>query len=847
MSDRYEIREQIGKGGLGAVYKAFDNQLHREVAMKRVLTTEQGSEDEVEAAANNLIAEAQTLSSLNHPNIVTVFDIGRDDEGGFVVMELLKGETLDETVERGVLTQDDFIEVVHQTMEALIAAQASDVLHRDLKPTNVMVIWQPSGKFQTKILDFGLAKFSKTPSVQTMDQEDAVMGSIYFMAPEQFERAHLDARSDLYQIGCVYYHALTGQYPFRGETGPQVMHAHLQHQVTLLDKLRPDLSPSICQWVMWLINRDMENRPASAKDALERFPKNPEPPGEVVLQAIPVEETEDDGVTTGVQVVVPEHDAKPPPKLIVTGSAPISATAAKFHRHGKPSTAVDPAVKKKRMAIVGSVVGAIALVTVGLFFFAGAKEKAAAETLERLAGQESPPGSVKEVELGIKFLGSRKASTTQKQQAVRMLSKLEGTGIDARILEAMKETPDPYIGWRLSQVLANRGYAEAVPAMMTTFAQSNTETRRTDILNSIRRIAVAENADALLDALAAEKKVTERAQIESILLAIYRKQPEDEKVTEELLSRAANASPDERLSLFRILGALGGDKAMIRLRSVFNQGDQSDKTKRLAAMAAYLNWPDRSALEPLEKLIAEGAGDDDFIRSKAIEAYARISSLPAPVTIEEKIATWKKALSWSKEASEYQNIFVGTVDSPSAETLAFAKEHVDDASQSLSGYARKAVADIERLTKDSPVLASGGRLEPDAVILRGDGRGVVRKPVTNEDGTPVSPPQVILSNWKSPATWFVWHFKVKEAGNYGVEVIQADAGEEPSEFQVIIGNRSFDGKSKLTDAWDDFEAVKLDGTVSLEPGKLHTLYLKAHGVTQPRMMDIEAVRIVAEN
>ena len=273
MSNRYEIRDEIGKGGLGAVYKAFDTQLQRDVAMKRVLTTEHATQEEVDAAAGKLIAEAQTLSSLNHPNIVTVFDVGQDEKGGFVVMELLNGETLDETVERGVLTQPDFIEVVIQTMEALIAAQASSVIHRDLKPTNVMVIWQPSGKFQTKILDFGLAKFSRTPSVQTMDQEDAVMGSIYFMAPEQFERAELDERSDLYQIGCVYYYALTGQYPFRGETAPQVMNAHMQHRVTPLEKLRPDLSPSVCQWVMWLINRKMENRPANAREAL--VPKIP--------------------------------------------------------------------------------------------------------------------------------------------------------------------------------------------------------------------------------------------------------------------------------------------------------------------------------------------------------------------------------------------------------------------------------------------------------------------------------------------------------------------------------------------------------------------------------------------
>ena len=164
MSSRYEIREQIGKGGLGAVYKAFDTQLQREVAIKRVLTAGQATDEEVKEAAGKLISEAQTLSSLNHPNIITVFDVGQDEQGGFVVMELLKGETLDETVERGVLTEEDFTEVVYQTMEALISAQANDVIHRDIKPTNIMVIWQASGKFQTKILDFGLAKYFRSKS-----------------------------------------------------------------------------------------------------------------------------------------------------------------------------------------------------------------------------------------------------------------------------------------------------------------------------------------------------------------------------------------------------------------------------------------------------------------------------------------------------------------------------------------------------------------------------------------------------------------------------------------------------------------------------------------------------------
>jgi len=176
MSERYQIQGKIGQGGLGAVYKAFDTQLKREVALKRVLTPEEASREDVDDAADKLIKEAEVLSTLMHPNIVTVFDVGQDESGGFVVMELLDGETLDETISRGLLTLHDFTEVVNQTLEALIAAQSINMLHRDLKPSNIMVIWRPSGKFQVKVLDFGLAKISNAFLVfgllQAIDHEE---------------------------------------------------------------------------------------------------------------------------------------------------------------------------------------------------------------------------------------------------------------------------------------------------------------------------------------------------------------------------------------------------------------------------------------------------------------------------------------------------------------------------------------------------------------------------------------------------------------------------------------------------------------------------------------------------
>ncbi len=275
MVERYEIRGKIGQGGVGAVYRAYDHILRREVAIKRILPDE--GIDPNSDAAKQLAKEAGALSALQHPHIVTIYDVGTDKDGSFVVMELLQGQTVDTLVEKAVFTWQDFREFAMQTQEALIAAQDLNLVHRDLKPSNVMLTWLPSGKFQVKIVDFGLAKFTPKPSLQTIDQKDSIFGSIFFMAPEQFERVELDGRTDLYAMGCVYYYALTGMHPFEGETGPQVMAAHLDHRVYPLHEIRPDLPRWVCDWIMWHINRLPEHRPASARDSLALFIQNDQP------------------------------------------------------------------------------------------------------------------------------------------------------------------------------------------------------------------------------------------------------------------------------------------------------------------------------------------------------------------------------------------------------------------------------------------------------------------------------------------------------------------------------------------------------------------------------------------
>lgn len=279
MEERYQIRGKLGQGGLGSVYRAFDTRMNREVAIKRIASD--SDEDTQKEAASQLQKEAGALASLQHPNIVTVYDVDRDEDGPYVVMELIGGKTLDELVENAPLTFDDFKELAKQTQEGLIAAQELGLVHRDIKPGNLMLNWLPSGKFQVKIVDFGLAKLMPKPMAETLGPNDSIFGSIFFMAPEQFERAAIDQRVDIYAMGCVYYHALTGEYPFNGATAMEVMTAHLHHTVVPLAELRPDLPVWLCDWIMWHINRLPADRPDHARRALHLFLQNesaPPPP-----------------------------------------------------------------------------------------------------------------------------------------------------------------------------------------------------------------------------------------------------------------------------------------------------------------------------------------------------------------------------------------------------------------------------------------------------------------------------------------------------------------------------------------------------------------------------------------
>lgn len=269
MAERYKIYEQLGAGGVGTVYRAYDNELKRWVAIKRLISSQDAGGDEKLIA--DLRREADALASLRNPNIVTVFDVASDAEGLFMVLELLEGEDLANVVTRGPLHYDDFKELASQTMEGLLAAHQRHILHRDIKPENIKVERLPGGRMQSKIIDFGLARSGLRARKQTEDQSGSVMGSIHYMAPEQVTRKPVDERTDLYSLGCVFYEALSGRKAFDGETVASVIDKHINHDLVPLHVVAPHVPPWLGAWVMRLMACKPEDRPASAQQGIEEF------------------------------------------------------------------------------------------------------------------------------------------------------------------------------------------------------------------------------------------------------------------------------------------------------------------------------------------------------------------------------------------------------------------------------------------------------------------------------------------------------------------------------------------------------------------------------------------------
>ena len=262
----YEIQSPLGAGGMGEVYRARDTRLNRDVAIKILPACFSADPERLQRFAQ----ESRAAAALNHPNILSIYDIGEDRGAPYVVSELLEGETLRDRLRNGALASRKVIDHAQQIARGLAAAHEKGIVHRDLKPENLFI----TNDGRVKILDFGLAKFTHpeanlsddAPTVQIATQVGTILGTAGYMSPEQVRGKATDPRSDIFSFGAILYEMLSGKRAFRGDSAAETMSAILKEEPPDASETQSNISPALDRIVRHCLEKNPAERFQSARD-----------------------------------------------------------------------------------------------------------------------------------------------------------------------------------------------------------------------------------------------------------------------------------------------------------------------------------------------------------------------------------------------------------------------------------------------------------------------------------------------------------------------------------------------------------------------------------------------------
>ncbi len=798
MNDRYHIISTLASGGGGSIQHAWDKSQNRDVAIKR-LHAEGLYKD-------HLVREARSLYALRHPNVVTIHEYGSDEQGAFLVMELIKGETLDHRLTHGPLNIADFKTLVNQTLAGISAAHEAGLIHRDLKPENIMLPWHRDGHFEVKLIDFGLAQ----PLPTAGGPQDSMAGSVHFMAPEQFGSGHVDVRTDLYALGCIYYQALTGSMAFPGELKAQVITAHLYPPRVPLAELRPDLNDELCQWVNALMSVQPAGRPRSAADATAAFRRfsghlvvqsasavEPEP-ALMVLEEDEVPAVLMDEDSDPVVEVVQEYDAEPEfepqpdmepelqiqpepaPEFVETPVfAEAPAPAGPQHhetttRHRMPAAA--PAQPRgKRRSSLHLIIAAFAAIIVLQFaivsYFKYAGREGREQRLAELSASEQPQGSDVDVRTVLDFL----EATATRVQAAEVLAKLTGGDyINEIIVERLQDMKDRPVAASLVTLVGQRRAPGAFATVLELTGDGRREVRLA-AWRALGRITPAQELPKVLDAARRSQK-TDHEMIEDVLVSAI-ETAEDRPVATGHASKAYQSAadkPEVRALLFNVLTRVGGDGVVDLVKEAI--ADPAQKV-RLAAIRVLARYPTHEPLLSITTRLPQET--DPTCRIFLLLAARELVSKPGPSSQQNLFVHAQNMFAnanGSEEKSYVLNV-MSRIISPS--TATFFENFSDPDDQDLTQEARD-LAEVfrDRLTRVTTV-------SPDGAATPAPAANADYRP----DGT-LSLDEGALINWTQRDDWASWLVELPRNGEYEIAVYQSSDNDEAGTYEVLLAGQT---------------------------------------------------------
>jgi len=361
LGNRYEIVEKIGEGGMSIVYKARCNKLDRFVAVK-ILKKELNDNVDI---ANKFKKEATAIATLSDNNIVNVLDVGTQDEINYIVMEYVKGKTLKDVIrEFGKLNYETTIKIGTQIAKALDCAHKNKIVHRDIKPQNILV----TEEGLIKVTDFGIAK---STSSETLTNTSTIMGSAQYFSPEQAKGTLVDARTDIYSLGIVMYEMATGKLPFEADSPVSIALKHIQEQPVAPKQVNSRIPDSLNKLILKAMEKDANNRYQTAREMINDLQKIKEDPNAIIIGK---NEETDDGHTIEMAAVIPPIGKIPNNKDLDEDDYEDDYDEDDDEKIKKPKTG-----KKHNKAIIIGIIAVVALLCLGvgsfLAFGGGASKK----------------------------------------------------------------------------------------------------------------------------------------------------------------------------------------------------------------------------------------------------------------------------------------------------------------------------------------------------------------------------------------------------------------------------------------------------------------------------------------